>query len=547
MSVLLSPFAGVGTQFFDNNGAPLAGGLIYTYAAGTTTPETTYTSNTGATPNSNPIVLNSAGRLANEMWLTTATAYKFQLYTSASVLIATYDNISGAADSTQLANTSDVTLGDALIGFKQSNASGALTGAVGRTVHQKLQEVISVTDFGATGDGVTDDYAAIAAAIAAVPATGGTVFFPTPSSSYLCSATLTVSASKDGLKLVGAHKYVQIRFTSTTANGITIAGEHDNLVLENLDLYAVNNSSGIAIASLVTGSATPLRDYEIIDVNIAGFLQGIIIYGQLDGLIRGGRQSGQGAAVTGGIGIQLGYDVNQAGNSCVVDQVYVQAFFTAMKVAYATPVNLRSSILGVCYYALAIEIGTVTTSGACYLENSTIDIDTSPSGYFIGNYHRASTSGNGWSLSNRRFFGPNEVTKVRAFVATENQLVATSTATKVRFNGEDYDTNSDYDAATLYRFVTRIPGHYRVTVHLRWRAAAAAKPYEARIYLNGALKSYSRSWSAVAGPDTVTVEVNDIMYLDLNDYIEGYAYQEEGITAEISFGTTESYMGITNI
>ena len=37
MSVTLSLFAGAGWQFFDNNGVPLAGGLIYTYAAGTTT------------------------------------------------------------------------------------------------------------------------------------------------------------------------------------------------------------------------------------------------------------------------------------------------------------------------------------------------------------------------------------------------------------------------------------------------------------------------------------------------------------------------------
>ena len=61
-NVNLSPFGGVGWQFFDNNGAPLAGGLIYTYAAGTTTPQTTYTTIAGTTAHTNPIVLDATAR-----------------------------------------------------------------------------------------------------------------------------------------------------------------------------------------------------------------------------------------------------------------------------------------------------------------------------------------------------------------------------------------------------------------------------------------------------------------------------------------------------
>lgn len=80
-------------QFFDANGAPLAGGLLYTYAAGTTTPLTSYTDSTGVSANTNPIVLNSRGE-AN-VWLG-AAMYKFALYTSASVLIWTVDNINGS-------------------------------------------------------------------------------------------------------------------------------------------------------------------------------------------------------------------------------------------------------------------------------------------------------------------------------------------------------------------------------------------------------------------------------------------------------------------
>jgi hypothetical protein len=80
-------------QFFDLNGAPLSGGLLYTYAAGTTTPLASYTDSTGLIANTNPIVLDSRGE-AN-VWLS-GDIYKFALYTSVSVLIWTVDNINGS-------------------------------------------------------------------------------------------------------------------------------------------------------------------------------------------------------------------------------------------------------------------------------------------------------------------------------------------------------------------------------------------------------------------------------------------------------------------
>ena len=96
-TVTLSIFAGVGAQLFDNSGNILSGGKLYTYEAGTTTPLATYTSSTGATPHTNPIVLDAAGRVpSGEIWLSFANRYKFVVKTSTDVLIATYDNIGGS-------------------------------------------------------------------------------------------------------------------------------------------------------------------------------------------------------------------------------------------------------------------------------------------------------------------------------------------------------------------------------------------------------------------------------------------------------------------
>jgi hypothetical protein len=96
MAVFLSPVGGVAAQFFTNTGAVLTGGKLYTYAAGTTTPLTSYTTSAGTVARTNPIVLDAAGRVPDggEIWITSAL-YKFVLKDSTDVLIATYDNISG--------------------------------------------------------------------------------------------------------------------------------------------------------------------------------------------------------------------------------------------------------------------------------------------------------------------------------------------------------------------------------------------------------------------------------------------------------------------
>jgi hypothetical protein len=205
MAVNLSLLAGAGWQFFDDNGVPLSGGKLNTYAAGTTTPQATFTSSSGATANANPIILNAAGRLSGsgEIWLTEGVSYKFILTDANNVLIGTYDNISGANDFSSFANTTDATKGDALIGFRQSNSSGNLPGAVGRTVHQKFQDTVGPKDFGAAGNGSTNDTAAFTAL--EVQFTGRIIDLS--GYSYLVNAYPTGNTYVNGNFIVGATTY----------------------------------------------------------------------------------------------------------------------------------------------------------------------------------------------------------------------------------------------------------------------------------------------------------------------------------------------------
>ena len=146
MSVSLSPILN-GYQSFLTNGLPNNGGFIYTYAAGTSTPTATYTTNTGGTPNANPIPLSADGRPPQEIWLTDGTAYKLVITDSLNSPIpsASFDNITGVASPgsiTSFIASLAASTGGTLIGWIQSVA-----GAVLRTVSDKLTDQVTVFDF----------------------------------------------------------------------------------------------------------------------------------------------------------------------------------------------------------------------------------------------------------------------------------------------------------------------------------------------------------------------------------------------------------------
>ena len=181
--VSFSPFAGAGAQFFDSNGVPLNGGLLYSYQAGSTTQQATYTTNTGAVANSNPIVLGPDGRTPQEIWLLNGYSYKFVLQTSSGTQIGSYDNIPYYSSNAAIINDASsisyeqgtsTTAGSFIVGgvylitsigttnfvaigaasntvgiyFTATGVgSGTGTAQISRTVQSKLQDIVSVYDF----------------------------------------------------------------------------------------------------------------------------------------------------------------------------------------------------------------------------------------------------------------------------------------------------------------------------------------------------------------------------------------------------------------
>lgn len=172
-------------QFFDNAGEPLSGGLVYTYAPGTTTPKTTYTDENLSVPNANPIVLDSGGRCV--IFLTDGQEYKFVVKTSTGVTLKTVDEVKSPSTLNQA--------GIGAIFYPQTAAELA----AGVTPSTYIYEAYDARRYGALGDDSNND--ALAAVTAASIASHYThfenglkfKFVPSSSSPYTFGNAPTVN------------------------------------------------------------------------------------------------------------------------------------------------------------------------------------------------------------------------------------------------------------------------------------------------------------------------------------------------------------------
>lgn len=90
MAASLLPW--VKPQFCDAEGVPVAGGQLYSFVAGTETPQATYSDPDRLIANANPILLNAGGWSGTSIYLL-ATGYKFRLLTADDVPLWTVDNV----------------------------------------------------------------------------------------------------------------------------------------------------------------------------------------------------------------------------------------------------------------------------------------------------------------------------------------------------------------------------------------------------------------------------------------------------------------------
>lgn len=237
VTVFLAPAPINTTQFIPGGNQPASGAKLFSYAAGTSTKQATYTTSSGSVANSNPIILDSGGNVSasHEVWLQGGQSYDFTLapstdtdppvspYWTAASLTGINDPSSVlnewvvSGSTATFVNASTFTITGDVSGIltpqrrlKTVNTAGTLFSTVSSSVFSASTTTIGIQSdstgidnglsavsyglietrndalpflvtpqrFGAKGDGVTDDSAAIQAAInspaSAVYLTGGT-------------------------------------------------------------------------------------------------------------------------------------------------------------------------------------------------------------------------------------------------------------------------------------------------------------------------------------------------------------------------------------
>ncbi len=438
----ISPIWGAGAQLFDNNGDPLSGGKIYVYVAGTTTPATTYTDPLGSIPNTNPIVADAAGRLTNEIWFPVSGAFKFVLKTTNDVLLATYDNIPSVPTPPILNSASAIsytpgylvnagqflprtTYQIATVGTTNfvgigaaANLSGTVFTATGvgsgsgnayyvRTVESKLRDVVSVKDYGAIGDGITDDTVSIQAAL---NSGAGGVYIPT--GNYLVT-----SLSARANTIIYGDGNDSILTASGTGNILVIAGvsggtQITNVQVRNIKFQGLNNmTSGPLGCGVIVSYAVNITVDQcyfdsfgpgVADTSSGGaalcFYSGCIdVTASNNTVVNGtGNLNGTDIAVysAGGYAIITGnraYSTNSQG-------IYTNAAAKVGRIIIANNISLNHTRHGIApvYGGTTEKVDTIVANNICQDCASTgIYVNTDADGFIIANNIIESCSGGG--------------------------------------------------------------------------------------------------------------------------------------------------------
>ena len=259
----------------DSSGNALNAGTVDFYLSGTSTRQTVYSDYLLTVPLANPATLDAGGRL---------TAYsdknlRLVFTDSSGNSIGTYDDITGG---TVYANKVLLVTPGAKDDFTSPHVDGALealetslgstnarykttrTGGSARYVKTKLEEVYDVKDYGAVGDGVANDTAAIAAAVAAMPsAGGGALYFP--AGTYLFT---TIAIGRSNVLVYGDGDASILLQSGSTTTLIDLTGTAANVTIRDLQMHGAGSAGTTAAIGIAMAAGT--SNIKVQNVSFSG-------------------------------------------------------------------------------------------------------------------------------------------------------------------------------------------------------------------------------------------------------------------------------------
>jgi hypothetical protein len=329
------------TQALDSDGNPISGAKLLFNLTGTTTPATVYANSTLATPLSNPVVADAAGRFPS-IYLDPAITYRVRLFTAADVQVGNdvdpYGILNSAMD----------------VMFTQVDGTS-------RTVQAKLRETPSSADYATTAALIAANRTArkvltlsTSLEVLAAPVVLG-LDAPTNNVGLLISGagwnltTPSASSGWDGSALTSSIISLNRPFPSETINNAPIVLENLAVIGGAVPKTVGNSQNGIG------GSATAFEARNLLVQNMGG--HGIDLNHSFSSKVEGGLYFGN---------FKNGVNVNDAFNNATLERV--RAFANGRNFTTANQFN--------------IAIGGTTNNYSPAL----IDCDVSYSGYTAWSY-----------------------------------------------------------------------------------------------------------------------------------------------------------------
>lgn len=568
--------------FMPNTNYPLSGGKVYTYMAGSSTPQPTYTDSSGSIANTNPVILDANGE-AN-IWLATGASYKIDLYDASNVHVPGFpiDNVTGADFAAflltqQLISTTSTTTGAGMIGFDGSKAYASPSiGYFLRYSRPTVQLIRGDTPTAwklFTPRGVEIDISA------------STTSGLQEAINYACSNGFDLEVHGGGTTTAGGGADYGLLYCTTTVTlpplrnmDLTFRGTHlifqsslaaaDGLVFDscmmvrfqfNGEIVHLGSGPTIRFKPVSSPGVDPLLNcvdslFDITTVVASNGAPACVILDITANSLTNSRYSFR--EINGaGAGTKAVHGIRVTGADSGANREFTGNWITATHIHDVTAAGIQVGVNATNanhYYGNIWDLSAVYTDGASaepinvFGSNETIRVGSINGNLLYGVTTQSGATNN--TISVGRINGntgipihdlgdSNAISYAgkppRAGVTrggTNQTGIATATYTKVQFNVEEYDVGSSYDSATNFRWTPGRLGQATIKARVAWTTMITANAMRVAIYKNGALyKQVLESSSGTLG-DQGPMIACDVVVSALTDYFEIWARQDTGST-----------------